>query len=297
MGAVRFVNAKVNIGLSVVRRRPDGYHEIETVFLPVGLYAGTPENPTEFCDILELTPGMMGAGLCFTTQGHNVDCPAAENLVYRAARLYLDNRPDVVPDLVLTIEKHLPEQAGMGGGSADAAFTLLMLAELERDFTGTGPYEEELRDMALALGADCPFFLLNKPAFACGVGERLMPVDLDLADYWMVIVKPPVAVSTKQAFAGITPRPARFDLRQIAALPMADWKTKVHNDFEDSIFPQLPVLAGIKEELYAKGAVYASMTGSGSCLYGIFNSRHTAQQVASSFKSPTTNTQSYLLKL
>lgn len=299
---LEFVNAKVNIGLCVTGKRADGYHDLETVFYPIGLYAGSAENPVSFGDLLEVTPAGMGTGLSLTVTGRRVDCPTEQNLVWRAARVYLAQRPDLVADLQITLEKHTPDQAGLGGGSADAAFTLQALAALERDFTGLGPGKSELAAMALGLGADCPFFLLNRPAFASGVGEKLKPVDLDLSGYWMLVVKPPVSVSTRDAFAGITPAKPAFDLRRLASLPVEEWCGLVTNDFEKNVFLKHPVLAQIKNALYDSGALYASMSGSGSALYGIFPTQEAGEKAQSLMKEgvtaiSATNLQYYLLKL
>ncbi len=271
---VEFVNAKINIGLQVVARREDGYHDLQTLFYPVGLYAGTPGNPVEFCDILEIVPvpaDSIPGPFTLVTSGRRVDCPQEKNLVWRAAQAYFSRGVADGFAVSIRLDKHLPDGAGMGGGSADAAFTLRMLADLEREYAGTCAGESELHAMALRLGADCPFFLLNRPAYAEGVGEKLADVPLDLSGRWLLVVKPDVYVSTREAFAGITPRPAAFDLRGVASLPVEQWCGKVHNDFEDSIFALHPFMAGIKQALYDSGALYASLTGSGSCIYGIYD--------------------------
>lgn len=288
---IKFVNAKLNLGLSVVRRRADGYHDLETLFYPVGRFNGTPENPTPFCDILEITENEKGDCDDFRFWGRQIDCPPEKNLVVRAARAFRDEcaaRGIELPYIRLTLEKHLPDGAGLGGGSADAAFTLTMLNEM----TGTLIEKEALSRMALALGADCPFFVENRPLFAGGVGERFEEVDLDLSGWWALIVKPDVYVSTKEAFAGITPHEASFDLRKIDELAVEEWKGKVVNDFEASIFPLHPELAEIKEKLYERGAVYASMSGSGSSIYGLYKSRDAAIKAASTFGKS-----SYICKL
>lgn len=298
----KFINAKINIGLQVVNRREDGYHDLQTVFYPVGVYAGTPENPIEFCDILEVVEIDRDGIECQFT-GRKVDCPLEKNLVWRAANLFIDTcrerGVEIDGGYSIMLDKHLPDGAGMGGGSADAAFTLLALAEsVKRKTEGRVTFStEELCQMAVRLGADCPFFIINKPVYAEGVGERMEPLPLDLSGKWLVVIKPDVYISTKEAFAGITPHAAEFDLRTLAALPITEWRDRVHNDFEDSIFPKYPQLAEIKQALYDSGAEYASLTGSGSCLYGIYPSRDRAEQGLELFPKSATIQARYLLKL
>lgn len=296
---ISFVNAKINIGLQIVGRRPDGYHNLETIFYPVGLHAGTALNPVEFCDFLEIIPTDCGSkDIRFATTGRSVDCPREKNLVWRAADLFMKECRHDGFSVSVHLDKHLPDGAGMGGGSADAAFTLSMLSELEREI-----YSEidcisdgKLREMALMLGADCPFFLLNRPAFAEGVGEKLQPLDLDLTGYTLLVVKPGVSVSTREAFAGVTPRPSEFDLRRLSSIPIVDWKDCVVNDFELSIFPRFPEFGRVKEQLYRSGSLYASLTGSGSCLYGIYADRFTAEAAEKELNCNPTITASYLLE-
>lgn len=306
---IRFVNAKINIGLQVVRRREDGYHDLQTVFYPVGLYAGTPRNPEPFCDVIEVTRmhGGRDAKFSLKLRGEELDCGLENNLVNKAAELFFENCEDPDFRAEITLEKHLPTGAGMGGGSADAAFTLKMLGEICSSFQSENKTlsqrdrqwesSKRMEEMALRLGADCPFFLLNKAAYATGVGEILYPIELDLSGKWLLVIKPDVFISTKEAFAGITPKEADFDLRDICSLPVSEWRDFVKNDFEDSIFPRYPFLSGIKEKLYLRGAEYASLTGSGSCLYGIFPDKAKAEEARESFKGSATISASYLLLL
>ncbi len=229
-----------------------------------------------------------------------MECPQVKNLVWRAAELFFAALPQESDFSVnISLDKHLPDGAGMGGGSADAAFTLAMLADLAKEHVsvGTVPPDAELAEMALRLGADCPFFLLNRPAYAEGVGEKLHPVPLDLSGKWLVVVKPDVSVSTREAFAGVTPKAATFDLRTLPSLPIVEWREVVHNDFEDSIFPRYPQFAEIKSALYATGALYASLTGSGSCLYGIYSDCDSAEVASREMKTIPTITSTYLLEL
>lgn len=285
---IKFVNAKINIGLNVVSRREDGYHDLETVFFPVGIESGMPQQPDPFDDILEVnleTNKPMGCR--FQLMGRRIDGDPQKNLVVKATTLFLRSYFDKVEleenfgMFNVILDKHLPDGAGLGGGSADATFTLMALNELlDEPFT-----QRELSGMALRLGADCPFFLLNTPAFAEGIGEILHPVEIDLKGKWLLIVKPPVHVSTKEAFAGIVPKKPDFDLRFLHYLPLDQWRGRVVNDFEASVFPVHPELARLKDEFYAEGAVYSSMSGSGSAIYGIFNDDNAARNASEFFRS------------
>lgn len=272
---IKFVNAKLNLGLNIVRKRPDGYHELETLFYPVGKYNGTPVNPEPFCDILEITPA---ASTEFVFTGRKVNCPLEKNLVYKAWKVFKDNYPDL-PDFLIHLEKHLPDGAGLGGGSADASAVLCMLNEL----CGSPFDEERLAGMALTLGADCPFFIYNRPCYAEGVGELLEPVDVDLSGWWCLLVKPDLSISTKEAFAGVAPGEPEFSLKETLSLPPEKWMGRMVNDFEGSLFPNHRVLSDIKETLLSKGAVYASMSGSGSTVFGLFRGKEEAQEATQAF--------------
>lgn len=272
---LKFVNAKLNLGLNIVRRRPDGYHDLETVFYPVGLHNGTPLNPTPFCDILEVTPAAESE---FVLSGRPVDCPLEKNLVFKAWKIFSEN-VDMPVNFRIQLEKHLPDGAGLGGGSADASFVLKSLNEM----TGLPLSDERLEQLALRLGADCPFFIRNAPCFAQGVGERMRPVDLNLAGWWCALVKPNLSISTKEAFAGVTPRIPEKSLLDIVRLPVEEWRGRMVNDFEASLFPNHPVLSEIKESLIARGASYASMSGSGSTIFGLFRSEDEARAAINLF--------------
>ena len=290
---IAFVNAKINLGLQIVRRREDGYHDLRTIFYPVGLYAGQPENPVAFCDILEIVPVTSNSRFSFITTGRAVDCPVEKNLVWRAADLYFKRfaHPDLSVDIHL--EKHLPDGAGMGGGSADAAFTLRLLRELDQ---APLPDDETLACAALELGADCPFFILNRPDYAEGVGECLSPIDINLAGKWIAVAKPDVFVSTREAFAGVSPAMPEFDLRSLPSIPMERWREILVNDFEKSIFPIHPNLEMIKEEFYRLNAIYASLTGSGSCIYAIFDDEDLAKVALQILDARPDIVSTYLLK-
>lgn len=294
---VGFVNAKINIGLNVVARREDGYHELESVFYPIGIFNGTPENPEPFCDILEIIPSEKDE---FIFTGNPIDCPLEKNLVFKALQSFRNElklkHPGQIPTCVrVKLAKHIPDGAGMGGGSADATFTLKMLSRIAGE-----PFQDrELKEMAKRLGADCPFFIENKPAYVTGIGEKTEPVENVLAGYWAVVAKPDVYVSTKEAFAGIVPKPAVEDLRETIKLPVALWKEAgIKNDFERCIFAKHPELEILKETLYETGALYASMSGSGSSIYGLFPEKTTAERVYLELKKgEAEGMRSYLCKL
>lgn len=267
------VNAKINLGLYITGKRPDGYHTLQTIFYPVGLKSGTPESPWPFGDLLEITPLPAGADSHrFTFTGLTIDCPMEKNLVVKAVRLYDDEYFHAtgrrMPRFDVRLEKHIPFGAGLGGGSADASFTLMLLNEL----CGFPLTMEQLAAMAARLGADCPFFLLNRPCVAEGIGEVLTPIDLDLSGMWLVIVKPEVSVSTAEAFRGIKPEMPAAGVAEVAALPIDQWQERLENRFEPHIFAAHPELPRLKRQLQQQGAVYTAMSGSGSSIFGIFDS-------------------------
>jgi len=247
-----FPNCKINIGLYVTRRRDDGYHDLETVFCPVRVR-----------DMLEVVPA---AETKLYMSGLAVAGNSADNLVWKAYQLLREKYSDKVPPADIFLHKVIPMGAGLGGGSADGAFMLRLL----NDNFGLEVSDTELAAMALTLGSDCPFFIYNKPRFARGRGELMTDIAIDLSEYGMQLICPRVHVSTGAAFGMLTPRPAPFDLRTLPQLPVAEWRSRVSNDFEAPVFARHPVLAGIKQQLYDGGALYASMSGSGSALYGIF---------------------------
>lgn len=283
------VNAKINIGLQIVNRREDGYHDLQTIFYPIGKYAGLPDNPTHFCDILEVVK-TDNSDLEINLSGRTVNCPLEKNLVYKAAKMILGEERGCK----IYLDKHLPDGAGLGGGSADAAFTLRLINEaiLSNRYT-----DENLAAMALKLGADCPFFIYNRPMYGGGVGEKLEDISLDLSGKWILVIKPDVYVSTKEAFAGIKPKPGDIDLRLLPSVPISEWQGLVKNDFENSIFPKHPILKDIKDQLISKGAQYASMSGSGSSIFGIFDNYKIARECEISFTDFPTIEGIYLLKL
>lgn len=250
-----FPTAKINIGLYITNRRLDGYHDLETVFYPI----------KQLHDALEIAEAETTTTLHLN--GETIQGSTQDNLVWKAYELMKQRFPAKIPNLDIHLLKAIPMGAGMGGGSADGAFMLKLLNE----YCKTELTDEVLANMALELGSDCPFFIYNTPQFATGRGEQMTALpQLDLSAYSIQLVCPQVHISTKEAFSMITPRKALFDLRKLTELPITEWKNNIHNDFEDAIFMQEPRLAAIKKELYEQGAVYASMSGSGSTIYGIF---------------------------
>ena len=259
-----FPNAKINLGLNVVNKRPDGYHNIETVFYPI---------PVK--DALEI---VSAEELSFTQTGIQVDAPMEKNLVIKALNL-LKTQYDI-PALEVHLLKAIPFGAGLGGGSADAAFMLKLL----NDFCQLNIQPEELEKLAATIGADCPFFIRNTPVFATGTGNIFEPVELSLKDYHLCLVKPDVAVSTPEAYSLVTPAAPALSLKEIINRPVSEWKKLMINDFEQSVFTKHPVIGQIKETLYQAGAVYASMSGSGSSVFGLFeNPTHLKEQFSGCF--------------
>ena len=249
---VCFPNAKINIGLNIVSKRDDGFHNIETVFYPIRL-----------SDILEFVPAKNKiTGV--TTTGIVLNVPDKENICYKAYELLAENFG--LPPLEIFLHKIIPSGAGLGGGSADAAF---LLKELN-NFFKLGLKDKELEALAAKLGSDCAFFIQNKPVFASGRGEIFEDIILDLSRYYIYLVKPDVFISTADAYAGVLPELPQKSLKGLITEPIEKWKNTIGNDFETSIFKKSPLLKDIKSCLYEQGAVYAAMSGSGSSVYGIF---------------------------
>lgn len=252
---VTFPNAKINLGLDVVEKRPDGYHNLETVFFPVPLQ-----------DILEITVAEENApDYTFTMHNAVFDGDNNENLVVKAYKILAADYK--LPKVKMALYKNIPTGAGLGGGSADAAFALKMLNEI----AGLGLTDEKLEEYAARLGADCAFFIKNTPAYATGIGNILSSTPCDLTGYFMVIVKPEIHISTKEAYSLVRPQYPEVPLTEIAKKPITEWKGLMKNDFEKSVFAQHPSMKKIKDDLYSMGAVYASMSGSGSAFFGIFD--------------------------
>jgi len=252
--------AKINIGLSIIEKRRDGFHNIETVFYPIPL-----------CDILsvETDKNDVASKIDFSCDG--IALPAGsdpyDNLCCKAYRLL--DADYCLPPVKIRLHKLIPVGAGLGGGSSDAAFTLQALNHLFQLGIPSG----KLSQYASRLGSDCAFFLLGRPAFGTGKGDMLEPVNLSLAGYHILIVKPPVFVSTVDAYSSVTPQKAQYHLPDLLQKPVSEWRHTVFNDFETSVYIKFPEIGGIREKLYCEGAVYASMSGSGSSVFGIFDQR------------------------
>jgi 4-diphosphocytidyl-2-C-methyl-D-erythritol kinase len=251
-----FPNGKINLGLHILRRRADGFHDLETVFYPIPLY-----------DALEAIIQPEGA-FTFTVSGDTLDIPPEKNSCAKAWHLLRESFPDL-PPVRLHLHKAVPSGAGLGGGSADAAFTLRLL----NTKFNLGLTDRSLEEMATTLGSDCAFFIRNSPAFATGRGEILEPVPLSLDGYGIAIVNPGIHVPTPWAFSQVTPDATRTSVRELIAGPVSEWKDLLINDFEKPLFDVYPAIAAVKENLYAAGATYAAMTGSGSTVFGLFEGR------------------------
>jgi len=253
---VNFPNCKINLGLRILRKRTDGYHDLETVFLPLAVH-----------DILEAIPHPGGKDAAVTIQlsGQPIPGDPQANLVIKAWHLLKKDYPSL-PVVQFHLHKTLPPGAGLGAGSADAAFALTLLNQRFE----LGISSQQLATYALQLGSDVPFFLINSPAYATGRGEQLTPVDLDLSGYSIVLIHPRIHVSTAQAFSQLTPAVPAETLPTLLKQPIDTWKHSIVNDFEKPVFAQHLAIARIKTQLYEAGAVYASMSGSGSSVFGLF---------------------------
>lgn len=247
---VSFPNAKINLGLNITSKREDGYHNIDSCFFPI-----------PWKDSLEI---LESNEFRFTSYGLPIPGDPSSNLCVKAFELI---RKDFsIPPVAIHLLKNIPMGAGLGGGSADGAYTLKLLNEL---FELNIPVDK-LQAYALELGSDCPFFIESRPAIAQGRGELLKSILLDLSGYSLAVHNPGIHVSTAEAYAGISPDDTRTPIEEIVSKPIETWKNHLHNDFEGSVFKNHPEIEVLKEEMYSKGAIYASMTGSGSTVYGFF---------------------------
>lgn len=247
---IDFPNAKINLGLQITEKRTDGYHNIISLFCPIA-----------YTDVLEVLPSDT---MNFTQSGAAIPPDGKDNLCLRAYQL-LKKDFDIAP-VAIYLHKLLPVGAGLGGGSSDAAFTLKMLNKIfQLDLT-----EEKLEDYAKQLGSDCAFFIQNRPRLAVEKGDKFEEINIDLKAYHLILVFPAIHISSAEAYTGVKPQKALYNIKEIISQPVSDWKTLLYNDFESSIFPKYPELAHIKAQLYKKGAIYAAMTGSGSAIFGLF---------------------------
>jgi 4-diphosphocytidyl-2-C-methyl-D-erythritol kinase len=245
-----FPNAKINIGLNIIARRPDGYHDLETVFYPVKIN-----------DVLEVVEADK---LSFESSGLDIPGRLEDNLCIKGYHLLKKDHD--LPPVKIHLHKNIPIGAGLGGGSADAAFFI----KLMNDKFELGLSLERMEDYARVLGADCAFFIRSKPVFAFEKGDELEPINLDLSAYKIVLVMPDEHVSTAEAYRGVKPAPVSESLYDLIKTPLTTWRGHIKNDFEGHIFRDHPVIRGVKAELYEYGALYASMSGSGASVFGIF---------------------------
>ena len=254
---ILFPKCKINLGLHIIRKREDGYHDLQTVFYPVGL--------KDALEIVKSGVSSLDSGVQFSSSGLKVSGDADDNLCVKAYHLLKKDFPELAP-VQIHLHKAIPMGAGLGGGSADGAFTLTLLNQLG----GLGLSKEQLAGYALQLGSDCPFFILNKPCLATGRGEKMEEIKLDLSGYTFLIVNPGIHVSTAKAFMEIIPEQPHQSIQNIIRQPVHKWKGLLVNDFESPVGKLYPEILQIREGLYAAGAAYASMTGSGSSVYGLF---------------------------
>lgn len=252
---VAFPPCKINLGLSVVHKRDDGYHDIETCFYPL-----------PFTDILEIIPSK---SMEFTSSGISIPGKAEENICLKAYHLLLDDWP--LPPVKIHLHKIIPAGAGLGGGSSDAAHTLRLLNAV----CDLRLSQQNLMHYASLLGSDCSFFIQDQPMIGSGRGEILAPVEVNLRGKFLILLNPGLHVSTADAYAGVTPGAAVFPVGDTIGKPLDQWKVLLQNDFEKSVFERFPLISTLKEELYKSGALYASMSGSGSSVFGIFESEIT----------------------
>ena len=261
---ISFPNAKINLGLHITEKRPDGFHNLETVFYPVG-----------WCDVLEFVEANE---LQFTSSGIPIPGDPESNLVMKAYRLL--KKEFEIPALKIHLHKQIPFGAGLGGGSSDGAFMLKMLNKVY----DLNLSEERLIDYSLILGSDCPFFIMNKPVYATEKGDKMNIINLKLNGLFIIIVKPQVEVSTAKAFQLVVPQKSEISLDNLVHLPVQNWKYSIVNQFESSVFQQYPEVGAIRRQLYDSGAVYASMSGSGSSVFGLF--RQLPANLESLFPAP-----------
>jgi 4-diphosphocytidyl-2-C-methyl-D-erythritol kinase len=265
---VAFPNCKINIGLNITGKRPDGFHNLETIFYPIGIK-----------DAVEIIESNEDGNVTFTCTGNIVDAKDDDNLCVKAYHLLKKDFPQI-PSIKMHLHKNIPMGAGLGGGSADASAVLLLL---NKKFN-LNISKEKLIAYALTLGSDCPFFIINKPCFATGRGEILEEINIDLSAYKIMVVNPAIHVNTREAFASLNQ--SNFspigELQHIIKQDISTWKNSIKNDFELSVFKQHPPIENIKNTLYENGAVYSAMSGSGSTVFGIFE-----KEMSTNIKFPT----------
>lgn len=249
-----FPNAKINLGLFITEKLPNGYHALETCFYPIPI-----------SDALEAVEAKKTS---FQSSGTKIPGDPNQNLILKAYRLL--KKDYQLPELKIHLLKNIPMGAGLGGGSADAAFMLRLLSEEYQLFLD----DIILEDYAAQLGSDCPLFIGNEPAIGTGTGTDLEPIDLNLEGLWFVLIHPGIHISTKEAYSGVSPKKSGVDITELMlSMDFKRWQLELKNDFEDSIFPQYPELKAIKDNFYKAGAVYSAMSGSGSAMFGLFKDK------------------------
>ncbi len=265
---ISFPNCKINIGLHITAKRNDGYHNIETIMTPV-----------QWCDGLEIVINNDAASKVeFKSSGIRFNSDKENNLCIKAYKLLAERFP--LPPVKFHLHKIIPIGAGLGGGSSDSAFVLKMLNELFKLNLST----DELEKLAAQLGSDCPFFLHNKTLFCYERGDKFENVQIKEKEYFVVLVKPKLHVNTIQAYSWITPIKRKQSIKKLIELPIEEWKLNIFNDFENAVFERYPTIKNIKARLYKQGALYASMSGSGSTVFGIFNEK---KHLSTYFRSST----------
>jgi 4-diphosphocytidyl-2-C-methyl-D-erythritol kinase len=247
---VNFPNAKINIGLNIIEKRTDGFHNIESIFYPI-----------QCCDVVEILPSK---ATTFRSSGIEIPGNSDSNLCIKAYNLLKVDFD--IPPFDIHLLKAIPIGAGLGGGSSDGAFTLKLLNQINK----LNLSNHQLENYAKKLGSDCAFFIENKPKYCFGKGDEFEEIELDLTGKYLVLVNPNIHISTAEAYSGITPKLPETNIRNLVKKPIQEWRDFVTNDFEKSLFPKYSILPKIKHELYRLNAVYSAMTGSGSTLYGIF---------------------------
>lgn len=255
---ILYPNCKINLGLRVVRKREDGYHDLETIFVPVyGLHDELEVN------LVESQKSTIESDISLVQEGIAVDCKPEDNLIIKCVRVFA-KKYNINNNISIRFKKSIPFGAGLGGGSSDAAHMAIALNELFH----LGLTKAQLAEEVAAIGADCPFFIYNTPCFAEGIGDQLTPIDLNLKGTRIIMIKPEEGVSTKEAYSGI--RISGEGLGRLDSLGDLGNLDKFKNDFEETVFPNHPIIADIKKRLLDAGAYYASMSGSGSTVYGLF---------------------------
>ncbi len=266
---IAFPNCKINLGLHIVNKRADGFHNLETIFYPILL-----------CDAVEIITSSSTNAVTYSSTGNTIDGAEEDNLCIKAYHLLKKDFPNL-PNIKLHLHKVIPTGAGLGGGSADAAFALKLINDKYKLNLSTS----KLLNYALELGSDCPFFIINKPCFASGRGEVLEELEVDLSSFKFVLINPNIHVNTGWAFGELAKGPDvskpsdpyKKSIKEIIQQPITTWKENLSNDFEKVVFEKYPTIKNIKEELYKQGAIYASMSGSGSTVFGIFKKEEKVQ--------------------